>query len=142
MIALMIRVLVNTSKEPESVIRVGGWVWVQYVTEDGEVDNNLALAVAILQYKSGSFAVALLWGKITEAGWDGGPQRVVCTDDCQVVDMESIGGGVIEPEKSGRILTENSVGAKFSLDRYHVSSDSYGNLEVSDPTTLIAHSAY
>lgn len=138
----MIRVLVNTSKEPESVIRVGGWVWVQYVTEDGEVDNNLALVVAILRYKSGSSAVALLWGKITEAGWNGGPQRVVCTDDCQVVDKESIGGGVIEPEKYGRILTENSVGAKFSLDRYHVSSDSNGNLEVSDSTTLITHSAY
>jgi hypothetical protein len=142
MIALMIRVLVNTSKEPESVIRVGGWVWVQYVTEDGEVDNNLALVVAVLRYKSGSSAVALLWGKITEAGWDGGPQRVVCTDDCQVVDKESIGGGVIEPEKCGRILTENSVGAKFSLDRYHVCSDSYGNLEVSDFTTLIKQSAH
>jgi len=142
MVTLTIGGLVNDSKEPESIIRVGGWVWVQYVTEGGEVDNNLALAVAILRYKSGSFAVALLWGKITEAGWDGGPQRVVCTDDCQVVDKESIGGGVIEPEKSGRILTENSVGAKFSLDRYHVSSDSYGNLEVSDPTTLITHSAY
>ena len=132
MIALMIGVLVNNSKEPESIIRVGGWVWVQYVTEGGEVDNNLALAVAILRYKSGSFAVALLWGKITEVGWDGGPQRVVCTDDCQVVDKESIGGGVIEPEKSGRILTENSVGAKFSLDRYHVFSVSYGNVEVSN----------
>ena len=117
-------------------------MWVQYVTEGGDVDNNLALAVAILRYKSGSFAVALLWGKITGVGWDGGPQRVVCTDDCQVVDKESIGGGVIEPEESGRILTENSVGAKFSLDRYHVSSDSYGNLEVSDSTTLITHSAY
>ena len=142
MVTLTIGGLVNDSKEPESIIRVGGWVWVQYVTDGGEVDNNLALAVAILRYKSGSFAVAVLWGKITEAGWDGGPQRVVCTDDCQVVDKESIGGGVIEPEKSGRILTENSVGAKFSLDRYHVSSDSYGNLEVSDPTTLITHSAY
>lgn len=117
-------------------------MWVQYVTEDGEVDNNLALAVAILRYKSGSSAVALLWGKIMQAGWNEGPQRVVCTDDCQVVDKESIGGGVIEPEKSGRILTENSVGAKFSLDRYHVSSDLYGNLEVSDSTTLITHSAY
>jgi hypothetical protein len=117
-------------------------VWVQYVTESGEVDNNLALAVAILRYKSGSFAVALLWGKITQAGWDGGPQRVVCTDDCQVVDKESIGGRVIEPEKSGRILTENSVGVKFSLDRYHVSSDSYRDLEVSNSTTLITHSAY
>jgi hypothetical protein len=142
MVTLMIGTLVNNSKEPERIIRVGGWVWVQYVTEGGEVDNNLALAVAILRYKSGSFAVALLWGKITEAGWDGGPQRVVCTDDCQVVDKESIGGGVIEPEESGRILTENSVGAKFSLDRYHVSSDSYGNLEVSDSTTLFTHSAY
>ena len=138
----MIGGLVNNSKEPESIIRVGGWVWVQYVTEDGEVDNNLALVVAILRYKSVSSAVALLWGKTTEAGWDGGPQRVVCTDDCQVVDKESIGGRVIEPEKSGRILTENSVGAKFSLDRYHVSSDSYGNLKVSDSITLIIHSAY
>ena len=117
-------------------------MWVQYVTEDGEVDNNLALAVAILRYKSGSSDVALLWGKIAEAGWDGGPQRVVCTDDCQVVDMESIGGGVIEPEKSGRILTENSAGAKFLLDRYHVSPDSFGNLEVSDSTTPLIHSAY
>ena len=117
-------------------------MWVQYVTEGGEVDNNLALAAAILRYKGGSFAVALLWGKITEAGWDGGPQRVVCTDDCQVVDKESIGGRVIEPEKSGRILTENSVGAEFSLDRYHVSSDSCENLEVSDSTTPITHSAY
>ena len=117
-------------------------MWVQYVTEGGDVDNNLALAVAILRYKSGSSAVALLWGQITEAGWDGGPQRIVCTDDCQVVDKESIGGGVIEREKSGRILTENSVGAKFSLDRYHVSSGSYGNLEVSDSTTLITQSAY
>ena len=142
MVTLMIRVLVNDSKEPESIIRVGGWVWVQYVTEGGEVDNNLALAVAILRYKSGSFAVAVLWGKITEARWDGGPQRVVCTDDCQVVDKESIGGGVIEPEECGRILTENSVGAKFSLDRYHVSSDSCANLEVSDSTTPITHSAY
>lgn len=117
-------------------------MWVQYVTEDGEVDNNLALVVAILRYNSGSSAAALLWGKITEAGWDGGPQRVVCTDDCQVVDKESIGGGVIEPEECGRILTENSVGAKFSLDRYHVSSDSCENLEVSDSTTPITHSAY
>ena len=117
-------------------------MWVQYVTEDGEVDNNLALVVAILRYKSGSSAVALFWGKITEAGWDGGPQRVVCTDDCQVVDKESIGGGVIEPEECGRILTENSVGAEFSLDRYHVSSDSCENLEVSDSTALITHSAY
>jgi hypothetical protein len=142
MVTLMIGTLVNNSKEPERIIRVGGWVWVQYVTEGGEVDNNLALVVAILRYKSGSSAVALLWGKITEAGWDGGPQRVVCTDDCQVVDKESIGGGVIEPEKSGRILTENSVGAKFSLDRYHVFSDSYGNLEVSDSTTPITRSAY
>ena len=142
MVTLTIGGLVNDSREPESIVRVGGWVWVQYVTEGGDVDNNLALAVAILRYKSGSFAVALLWGKITEVGWDGGPQHVVCTDDCQVVDKESIGGGVIEPEKSGRILTENSVGAKFSLDRYHVSSDSYGNLEVSDSTTLITHSAY
>jgi hypothetical protein len=142
MVTLMTGGLVNNSKEPESIIRVGGWVWVQYVTESGEVDNNLALAVAILRYKSGSFAVALLWGKITQAGWDGGPQRVVCTDDCQVVDKESIGGRVIEPEKSGRILTENSVGAKFSLDRYHVSSDSYRDLEVSNSTTLITHSAY
>ena len=142
MVTLTIGGLVNDSREPESIVRVGGWVWVQYMTEGGEVDNNLALAVAILRYKSGSFAVALLWGKITEVGWDGGPQHVVCTDDCQVVDKESIGGGVIEPEKSGRILTENSVGAKFSLDRYHVSSDSYGNLEVSDSTTLITHSAY
>ena len=142
MVVVMIRGLVNDSKEPESVIRVGGWVWVQYVTEGGEVDNNLALAVAILRYKSGSSAVALLWGQITEAGWDGGPQRIVCTDDCQVVDKESIGGGVIEPEKSGRILTENSVGAKFSLDRYHVCSDSSENLEVSDSTTLITQSAY
>ena len=142
MVTLTIGGLVNDSREPESIVRVGGWVWVQYVTEGGDVDNNLALAVAILRYKSGSFAVALLWGKITEVGWDGGPQRVVCTDDCQVVDKESIGGGVIEPEKSGRILTENSVGAKFSLDRYHVSSDSYGNLEVSDSTPLNTHSAY
>ena len=142
MVTLTIGGLVNDSREPESIVRVGGWVWVQYVTEGGDVDNNLALAVAILRYKSGSFAVALLWGKITEVGWDGGPQRVVCTDDCQVVDKESIGGGVIEPEKSGRILTENSVGAKFSLDRYHVSSNSNGNLEVSDSTTLITHSAY
>ena len=132
MLALTTSVLVNSSKEPESIIRVGDWVWVQYVTEGGEVDNNLALAVAILRYKNGSFAVALLWGEITKAGWDGGPQRVVCTDDCQVVDKESIGGRVIEPEKSGRILTENSVGAKFSLDRYHVFSDSYGNVEVSN----------
>ena len=68
MIALMMRVLVNPSKEPESIIRVGDWVWVQYVTEGGEVDNNLALAVAILRCKNGSFAVALLWGKITKAG--------------------------------------------------------------------------
>jgi hypothetical protein len=142
MVVVITRVLVNDSKEPESIIRVGGWVWVQYMTEGGEVDNNLALVVAILRYNSGSSAVALLWGKITQAGWDGGPQRVVCTDDCQVVDKESIGGGVIEPEKCGRILTENSVGAEFSLDRYHVSSDSYGNLEVSDSTTLITHSAY
>ena len=142
MVTLTIGGLVNDSREPESIVRVGGWVWVQYMTEGGEVDNNLALAVAILRYKSGSSAVALLWGKIAEAGWDGGPQRVVCTDDCQVVDKESIGGGVIEPEKSGRILTENSVGAKFSLDRYHVSSNSNGNLEVSDSTTLITHSAY
>lgn len=142
MVALMVSVLVNDSKEPESSIRVGDWVWVQYVTEGGEVDNNLALAVAILRYRSGSSAVALLWGKITKAGWDGGPQRVICTDDCQVVDKESIGGRVVEPERCGRILTENSVGAKFSLDRYHVSSDSYGNLEVSDSTTLITHSAY
>lgn len=111
-------------------------MWVQYVTEDGEVDNNLALVVAILRYKSGSSAVALLWGKITEAGWDGGPRRVVCTDDCQVVDKESIGGGVIEPEECGRILTENSVGAEFSLDRYHVSSNSHRGLEVSDSTTF------
>ena len=142
MVTLTIGGLVNDSREPESIVRVGGWVWVQYVTEGGEVDNNLALAVAILRYKNGSFAVALLWGKITKAGWDGGPQRVVCTDECQVVDKESIGGGVIELEKSGRILMENSVGAKFSLDRYHVLSDSYGNLEVSDSTTLITHSAY
>ncbi|TLD05650.1 hypothetical protein E2P81_ATG10617 [Venturia nashicola] len=129
MITLMTNVLVNPSKEPESIIRVGDWVWVQYVTEDGEVDNNLALAVAVLRFKSGTFAVALLWGKITTAGWNGGPQRVVCTDDCQVVDKESIAGRVIEPEEYGRILTENSVGAKFSLDRYHVFSDSYGNVE-------------
>ena len=142
MTALMMRVLVNPSKEPESIIRVGDWVWVQYVTEGGEVDNNLALAVAILRYKNGSSAVALLWGKITKAGWDGGPQRVVCTDECQIVDKESIGGRVIEPEKCGRILTENSVGAKFSLDRYHISSDSHRNLEVSDSTTLFTHSAY
>jgi hypothetical protein len=142
MVVVIIRVLVNDSKEPESIIRVGGWVWVQYVTEGGEVDNNLALVVAILRYKSGSFAVALFWGKTTEAGWDGGPQRVVCTDDCQVVEKESIGGGVIEQEKCGRILTENSVGAKFSLDRYHVSSGSYGNLEVSDSTSLNTHSTY
>jgi hypothetical protein len=142
MIALMIGVLVNNSKEPESIIRVGDWVWVQYVTEGGEVDNNLALTVAILRYKSGSFAVALLWGKITKAGWNGGPQRVVCTDNCQVVDKESIGGRVIEPERCGRILTENNVGVKFALDRYHVSSDSHGDLEVSDSTTLITHSAY
>jgi hypothetical protein len=142
MVTLMIGTLVNNSKEPERIIRVGGWVWVQYVTEGGEVDNNLALVVAILRYKSGSSAVALLWGKTTQAGWDGGPQRVVCTNDCQVVDKESIGGGVIEPEKSGRILTENSVGAKFSLDRYHVFSDSYGNLEVRDSTTPITRSAY
>jgi hypothetical protein len=58
------------------------------------------------------------------------------------VDKESIGGRIIEPEKCGRILTENSVGAKFSLDRYHISSDSYGYLEVSNSTTLITHSAY
>ena len=142
MIALMTGVLVDPSKEPESIIRVGDWVWVQYVTEGGEVDNNLALAVAILRYESGSFAVALLWGKITKAGWDGGAQRVVCTNDCQVVDKESIGGRVIEPEECGRILTENSVGTKFALDRYHISSDSYENLEVSNSTILIAHSTY
>jgi hypothetical protein len=142
MVTLMIRVLVNNSKEPESIIRVGDWVWVRYVTEGGEVDNNLALAVAILRYISGSVAVALLWGKITKAGSDGGPQRVVCTDDCQIVDKKSIGGRVIEPEQCGRILTENSVGAKFSLDRYHVFSDSYGDLKVSDSTTLVTHSAY
>ena len=117
-------------------------MWVQYMTEGREVDNNLALVVAILRYKSGDSAVALLWGKITQAGWDRGPQRVVCTDDCQVVDKEGIGGRVIKLEKSGRILTENSVGAKFSLDHYHVSSDSYRNLEVSDSTTLFTHSAY
>jgi hypothetical protein len=28
------------------------------------------------------------------------------------------------------------VGAKFSLDRYHVSSNSHGGLEVSDSTTF------
>ena len=113
-------------------IRDGGW-------RSGQQSSANSCYIAV---QSGSSAVALLWGKITQAGWDGGPQRVVRTDDCQVVDKESIGGGVIEPEKSGRILTENSVGAKFSLDRYHVSSDSYGNLEVSDSTTLIIHSAY
>ena len=58
------------------------------------------------------------------------------------MDKESIGGRVFKPEKSGHILTENSVGAEFSLDRYYVSSDSSGNLEVSDSTTLITHSAY
>jgi hypothetical protein len=60
MVTLMIRVLVNDSKEPESIFRVGGCVWVQYATEGEEVDNNLALAVAILRYKSGSSAVALI----------------------------------------------------------------------------------
>lgn len=114
----------------------------QYITESGEVDNNLALAVAILRYKSGSSAVALLWRQITEARCDRSLQRIVCTDNCQVVDKESISSRVIEQEKCRRILTENSVGAKFSLDCYYVSSSLYRNLEVSNSTTLITQSAY
>ena len=117
-------------------------MWVQYMKENEELDNNLALVVAILCYKRGTFDVALLWGKETQAGSDKGPQCVVCTDDCQIVDKESIGGRVIEPESGGRVLTENSNGVKFSLDRYRVSSDSYKDPAVSDFTIPITRIVY
>ena len=42
---------------------MGDWVWVQYEKENGELDNNLALVVAILRYDTGRTDVALLWGK-------------------------------------------------------------------------------
>lgn len=121
----------NTSKEPESRVRVGDWVWVQYQTENDEVDNNLALVVAILLYKNNRANVALLWGKEMRR-----PNeelvRVVCTDDCWIVSKECIGGRVVESEISGRVVTENSAGEIFSLDRYHILSSSSKRPEVRD----------
>jgi hypothetical protein len=133
---------VNPSKEPESVIQPGDWVWVQIENENGDLDNNLAVILAILEYTSGNFDIALLWGKVTQAGSDEGPQRVVCTHDCQVVDMECIGGRVVEEESSGCVLTENSVGEKLLLDRYHVFSKSYKDVVVSDFMGPVAYDVY
>lgn len=122
------------SEEPESVVRVGHWIWVQYEKENGKIDNNLALPVAILCYKGGEREVALLWGKEIQEGSDAGLQRVVCTDECGIVDRESINGGVIEEETQGRVVTENSKGDRFSLDRHHVFSASNGCLAVGTVT--------
>lgn len=106
-------------------------MWVQYEKENGELDNNLALVVAILRYDTGRTDVALLWGKEAQHGSSAGPHHVVCTDDYCIVEQESIGGRVVETESCGRVVTENSIGAKFSLDRYRISSGSYKGLAVS-----------
>ena len=123
---------VNSSKDPESTVRVGDWVWVQYEKEDGGLDNNLALVVVILLYGDGEVDVAILWGKETQHGSNARGQRVVCTDDCWIVEKESIGGRVIERESCARVVTENSAGEVFSLDKYHILLSSNGRLEVGD----------
>ena len=113
---------VDRSNEPESIISVGDWAWVQYVDDNEELDNRMALVVAILRYNNGNVGVAIIWGKETDENPKRGPQHVVCTDDCQVVEKASIGGRVVEAESGGRVETENSDGLKFSLDRYQISS--------------------
>ena len=46
--------LVDCSGSPESIVQVHHWVWVQYENENGDLDNNLALVVAILRYRDGT----------------------------------------------------------------------------------------
>lgn len=111
-------------------MHVGDWVCIHYEKKDGEVDNNLALTVAILCYNYGKTGIALLWGKEIQDGSNVAYQRVVCTDEYCVVEKESVGGRVVESESCGRVVTENSDGERFSLDRYHVYSTSYRCLAV------------
>ena len=89
------------SEEPEGVVCAGQWIWVQYEKENGEIDNHLALPVAILCYRSGEREVALLWGREIQDGSDAGLKRVVCTDECGIVGTESVNCGVVEEEKQG-----------------------------------------
>ena len=129
----------NSSEEPESIIQVGDWVWVQYTTQDDEVDENLALVVAILHYTDQHTDVAVLWGKIVQ---DKSPQHVVCTNECRAVDIGCIGSKVVEPESGGRVKTENSVGGELSLDRYQIYLDSRKRLAVSELSTPNTRSTY
>lgn len=112
--------LVTPTHEAESTVRTMTWVWFQYVRKDGKVDNNLALVVAIVESQSGQSHIILSWGEALAPICEGGPQRVICSDEFWVVEKESIASAVVEEEVMGYVETENSRGEKFSLDRHHI----------------------
>ncbi|KAK4551669.1 hypothetical protein LTR86_011000 [Recurvomyces mirabilis] len=117
-------VKLDSSGNPESIVQVHHWVWVQYEKENGNVDNNLALVVAILRYRDGTTDIAVLWGREMQERSNAESQRVICTDECLIVEIATIGSRVTEEESGGCVVTENSVGENFSLDRYHIISTS------------------
>ena len=120
--------LVNDSREAESEIQTGKWMW-WHLEEDGEGINNMGLPIAILHYESGHDEVAVLRGvEVTEEEPSRSRRqtRVVCSPECWIIEVENIGSAVTEeevkegPKGYGRVETTNSNGERFSLDRYHL----------------------
>lgn len=136
--------LVYDSREAESGIQTGKWMWWQ-LEEDGEEINNMGLPIAIIRYASGPHEVAVLRGvEVAEEEPSRGRRqtRVVCAPECWIIEVENIGSAVTEEENKeggngyGRVATTNSKGERFSLDRYHLFTPSKPRCSVRNHSLL------